>query len=266
MIGQHFLEFDSHQTQGDIELYKSEQIYQLDQSISYKGEYLISIGELNKLNIRYVGTSDLYQNKRNFWLDIVFPECKKFAYIDGMTNYFSIAEGDFQVIIFGGNDAVRAASFLKDGKPLLNRRLKISLMTNSMPRRRASALSSGFDDVFDTNRTQPAEAFARVATMWARYQERVDCDRNAAADRAQINLVADYASLTARERLLIQILLSKPGQLVPYILLQSRLSYQIEDLTFSHLKVIVCELRKKIRPYYKIKSRAFIGYELIYSK
>jgi len=183
-----------------------------------------------------------------------------------MTNYFSIAEEDFQIVIFGGNDAVRAASFLKDGKPLLNRRLKISLMTDSMPRRRASALNSGFDDVFDVNRTHPAEAIARVTTMWARYQERVDCDQNAAADRAQINLVADYASLTARERLLIQILLSKPGHFVPYGLLQSRLSYQIEDLTFSHLKVIVCELRKKIRPYYKIKSRAFLGYEIIYSK
>jgi len=178
------------------------------------------------------------------------------------THYFSTAEDDFDVMIFGGNDAVRASRFLKDGRPILNRRLKILLMTNSTPLRRAMALNAGFDDVFDTNRTKPAEAVARITAMWARYDARVRSELAARTSRTRIEVVANFEALTVRERNILEILLGRKGGVVPYAFLQSELGAPPEGISFTHLKVIICELRKKLRAQYKISARALLGYEI----
>ena len=214
------------------------------------------------MSLRSVSTSDLNHIEISNWINAIFENKKEYMYVDGRTNYFSLAEDDFDIVILGSNDAVRAARFLKHGKPILNRRVKISLMTGSMPPRRAQVLTAGFDDVFDTTRTQPAEAVARIAAIWARYTSRVQAEQVAVVSRARIEVVAYFDAMSGRERQILQILLSKEGTFASYSSLQSQVSELAEGITFTHLKVIICELRKKLRPEYKISSRALLGYEL----
>jgi DNA-binding response OmpR family regulator len=214
------------------------------------------------LKVRYVSTADAFVNARIDWLNTVIPGCKNYAYADGATHYFSLADDDFDIMIFGGNDAVRSARFLKHGKPILNRRLKILLMTDSLPPRRAQALTAGFDDVFDTSRTKPAEAVARITAMWRRYNDRVRAEHLAFVSRTQIEEVAVFDTLSARERKILEILIGRRESFASYALLQANLSTHHDGITFQHLKVIICELRKKLRPGYKIRSRALLGYEI----
>ena len=214
------------------------------------------------VKIRYVSMADAFVDVRKTWLNKVIPDRKDYAYADGATHYFSLADDDFDIMIFGGNDAVRSARFLKHGKPILNRRLKISLMTDSLPPRRAQALTAGFDDVFDTSRTKPAEAVARITAMWARYNDRVQAEHRAFISRTQIEEVAVLDALSARERRILEILLVKRESFASYALLQAEISMYHDAITLKNLRTIICQLRPKMRPGYKIRSRLLLGYEI----
>lgn len=220
------------------------------------------VGVSHNLKIRCVSTADAFVNTRIDWLDKVIPGYQNYAYSDGATHYFSLADYDFDIMIFSGNDAVRACRFLKHGKLILNRRLKILLMTNSMPPRRAQAIAAGFDDVFDTSCTKPAEAVARITAMWARYNDRVEAEQAEYANRTRIEEVANFESLSARERKILEVLIGSKGGFASCTLLQRSISNKYDLINFNTLKVVICELRKKLLPKYKIIYRALSGYEI----
>ena len=213
-------------------------------------------------DIRYVSTSDHLQLVRREWMNKTFPMHSSYSYRDGDTKCFSMADDDFNVIIFGSNDAVRATNFLKLGKPIVNRKLKIALMTRSTPPRRAQLLSTGYDDVFDTARTTPAEAIARTTSMWGRYNSRIQTEQIESVGRSRLEEVANYDDLSRREKRILEILLYKEGSFASYTQLQCNVSDRAEAISFTHLKVLICELRKKLIKPYVISSRSLLGYEL----
>ena len=120
-------------------------------------------------SVRFVSIRDGGADEREAWLLEAFPDYRAFEYIENETSSISTREGDFNILVFGGNDIARMRRFLKQNHGLLINRVKICLMRGSDARRRAAALMAGFDDVFDTMKSQPLEGLARAHSIWRRY-------------------------------------------------------------------------------------------------
>ena len=99
--------------------------------------------------IRYLSMNDLHREPRDVWLQNAFETFEQHTFVDLETRFLSIAEQDYETLIIGGNDPVRAARFLRINRPILARKVKIALMHGSLASKRAKALNAGFDDVFD---------------------------------------------------------------------------------------------------------------------
>lgn len=216
-------------------------------------------------SIRFVSIRDGGADEREAWLLEAFPDYRAFEYIENETSSISTREGDFNILVFGGNDVARMRRFLKQNHGLLINRVKICLMRGSDARRRASALMAGFDDVFDTMKSQPLEGLARAHSIWRRYQLSLSHVDQAQQLEAQLRDYCDVHRVTPRQRRCLEALLEAKGRIVGYRQLSERIGRGEAYISDANLKVIVCHLRKQLRPGCSIKAEHGLGYRLIAS-
>lgn len=200
--------------------------------------------------IRYLSMNDLHREARDTWLRNAFGTYEHHTFVDLETRFLSIAESDYETLIIGGNDPVRAARFLRINRPILTRKVKIALMHGSLASKRAKLLNAGFDDVFDSARMGGEEAAMRCAAIVARYR--------AAAHQAQAELelasslerVANVHLLGKRERQLLKLLAERLGEPVSHYKLRTELSNSTDELSYNYLKVLASNLRAKLKSPY----------------
>ncbi|MEO0030942.1 MAG: hypothetical protein RIS94_700 [Pseudomonadota bacterium] len=216
----------------------------------------------SELAVRYVSLHDSQRARREDWLATVFDEWDEYPFGEDDANCLSIAFSRYDALVVGGNDTRRISRLIRPRQAILSRKLKICLVSDLHPQRRAQLMLAGFDDVFDITRLHPVEAVARVRAMWRRYEMRLGSDHAAQAEALQIDAVAHHALLTPRERSLLLALLSRQG-IVPYIVLRGCISNDHEHVTLTNLKVAISHLRKKLRAGVRIVSHARQGYELL---
>lgn len=227
----------------------------------------------HELGIRYLSMSDRFWSNRAAWVEAIFPAAEAFPLIE-IERVISPARGTaFDVLIIGGNDSLRIANTLRVYDVMLSKVVKIALGTDLGPMRRAQSLAAGFDDVFDTAKMPPAEAVARLRSIHSRYAlnaARLREKREEATARGRARV--DYASvlrfvevgarLTRQERNVMLMLVSRRGETVRYEALQNAMRLYHEPPTFDHLKVCVCNLRKKLLPQAKVVATMGLGYRL----
>ncbi len=216
------------------------------------------------LRIRYLSVNDAFSESRKIWMGDTFKHFEEFEYSENGSKFISVAEDDFDVLIVGGNDVRRICKIVRANQMILNRRLKISLMSKSSASRRAQVISAGFDDAIDVSRIAPMEAIARVNAMWARYQMRADRDSHDDMLRSRLDRISEYSRLSDRERKILALFLEKGPGIISYFAMQQVASSSHETITFENLKVVICNLRKKLRDNVKIRSVHLRGYELVY--
>lgn len=225
------------------------------------GNYIPSVAALR---IRYLTVNDASSESRKIWMSDTFKHFEEFEYSENGSKFISVAEDDFDVLIVGGNDVRRICKIVRANQMILNRRLKISLMSKSSASRRAQVISAGFDDAIDVTRIAPMEAIARVNAMWARYQMRADRDCHDDMLRSRLDRIAEYNRLSDREQKILAMFLEKGPGIISYFAMQQAASFGHETITFENLKVVICNLRKKLRDNVKIKSVHLRGYQLTY--
>ena len=200
--------------------------------------------------IRYLSMNDLHREPRDVWLQNAFETFEQHTFVDLETRFLSIAEQDYETLIIGGNDPVRAARFLRINRPILARKVKIALMHGSLASKRAKALNAGFDDVFDSARMSPEEAEARCTVILARYQAAAKQARAEQELASSLDRIAHLHMLGKRERHLLTLLANRLGEPVSHYRLRTELSHGNDELSYNYLKVLASNLRAKLKPPY----------------
>lgn len=217
----------------------------------------------DELRVRYVSLNDAFGVQRLAWMHRVFHVFEEHQAHDGDSRYLSVADTDYDALVIGGNDVARVSRLIRQGQPLVNRKLKLSLMFGANPPRRAKAIAAGFDDVLDADRMHPIEAVARIRAMWRRYQVRFWHEKEAEERAGTIASLCRSSELTLKEQVIMEVLARQGGRTVPYIALRREVEMRHGPITQANLNVTICGLRKKLQPGVQIVAERQCGYRLL---
>lgn len=217
-----------------------------------------------KPTVRYLSFNDPSKALRDAWMTLTFGGHDSHAFVEGATSHLSVATSDFDVLVVGGNDVRRMVRSVRGNDAILARRVKVALVGGGNAQRRAQLITAGFDDVFDAERMHPAEAAARIAAIWRRYQMRFAQERADDQQEARLARICNPRTLTGRERQLLLLLIGAAGHFASYSNLRREISQYHEEISVEYLKVIVCLVRRKLAPGVRIISVPLRGYQLQY--
>lgn len=215
-----------------------------------------------ELAIHYVSTTGAAQSACDSWVKRTFPNLRAFPFdIEGAAAV-SQAQVYFDALLIGDGDLRRLTRFVTENLPALTSKPKIAVTQDSTAKKRANLLTAGFDDVFDISKMDPSEALARVFAIRTRYalaQQELGVKRGS---MPSLNEVAYTNQLTPRERKILMELLEASGQFCKYDQLSGAIAAYGKEISAENLKVIISNLRKKLKRGFAINARINSGYEL----
>lgn len=214
----------------------------------------------NNLNLSYLVIGPKKNQIGVNWLANAFPSRS----ISSSNDDKCITSSGFVVyVIFVIGD--KCGDFLnfceKRGRELTDH-IKIACVSRSTPGKRARILLGGFDDVFDMERMQGVEARARVDAITQRFVQVRRSRQIQQLKERRLNAVASMNELTTRELDLIEILVEREGDIVPYDFLMERMKNENGPLNRKHLGVVIHNFRKKLLNGYQIMGVRGEGYVL----
>ena len=210
---------------------------------------------------RYLYLADVNKESRNKYLFDIFMNFEAFEFSENSTAFLSATQSDFDVFVLGGSDIRRMCKILRSNASLLRSKVLICICDGSNATKRAQLMNAGFDDVFDPRRTPATEAIARIKAIWNRYQQAITAERARLHENAIIHQAFGHAKLSPRERRIALELLSNLNRPVSYVALRALVSEGYwETITFENLKVVISNLRKKLKEGCTIKSHFNLGY------
>lgn len=218
--------------------------------------------EHNFIVTKYLSMKDSCRFERDAWASRVFPHGMTCNFSDDGVESLSRHPMSYDVLIIGGNDVSRIGRFLKANRALVSGVVKICLMHGANAQRRAQALMAGFDDVLDSEKMQVEEAVARVSALHRRYGETLKKGLERARGDMLLNQYAEANKLTARERSILTEMISGGRNFISYSAIQRLCSDFHRPVSIGNVKVIICNLRKKLRRGVKIVAEAHRGYRL----
>jgi len=213
---------------------------------------------------RYLSANDPNREMRDNFVADIFSTVVTRPFADDETFALSRAHGDYDVLIVGGSDPMRLSRFPRANRAITASVIKIALLHDSTPPRRARMLNSGYDEVLDSARMSLPEARARIIACAHRY-EAVRKAKNTARDRHdEITFLCDPLELAPRELAVLLILARNLANNVPIDLL-SRLIEPSEPAKFKRaIKVTISRIRHKLKPGYRIEATNRSGYRLFH--
>lgn len=217
---------------------------------------------IRELRVRCLSLSDSCRQERETWLGLVFNEVEIFTYTESGYNFLSLAKNDFDVLVVSGSDIRRMSSIVRLAQPMLHRRMCIGLINDGNAKRRAQLISAGADDVFSSKRMHPIEAIARIEAIRRRYVTADELAQEKMAQEQLLGRLCEPSRLTDRERRLLLNLCTARDNFVRYDAILRDLTDYHERIAPEYLKLIVCHLRRKLRPGVKIVARRGEGYQL----
>lgn len=223
------------------------------------------VSNLENLITHYVFMGDQGEKQREQWARQCFPNLRSFPLSLDSPAAVSRAQTEFDILVVSGSDAPRSIKFLKENYPAVRSLPKIALVEDSRATKRAKLLMAGYDDVFDVSRLRVEEGIARIGAMRTRFaiaQASIDKVESTGRTLAQI---ANVNRISKRERTILLELISAPNQFCSYAMLRSLLSDWGEEISNNNLKVIISNLRGKLKPGVMITARMNSGYSLNYT-
>jgi DNA-binding response OmpR family regulator len=224
---------------------------------------------LASLRIAIISTCDRHEALRNAWLACNGVSNEYFRHCgDSDDNELEEFIRGAEIIIFSSNDIVTTERVFKKYKDNFRQSIIICVANKMSPSHRARLLKIGFDDVTDIAKIHGDEFIARCSSM----QLRAKMARQSHAERAEIelkiNAIADEGKINRRHKAILVSLLSSKNNTVSYESLRESLSLTYEPISLTQMKVLVCQLRKALRPGVQITSLAWLrlpgkGYKLL---
>jgi DNA-binding response OmpR family regulator len=214
------------------------------------------------MNVNYLSMNDSSQDRRDEWVNNCFKILKKYRFSIDATSAISRAQNDYDVLVIGGLDTNRISKFIKANIDALRSIPKIAVVDDIHPSKRAKLLMAGYDDIWDIERMLIEEASARIVAISSRYAQAEAANSRENETTLALNQVAIVKSLSERERTILLELIRSPNRFCSYARLQSLVSDYGADITTNNLKVIISNLRKKLRPGIAVTARQNAGYHL----
>jgi DNA-binding response OmpR family regulator len=227
-----------------------------------KNHYEILVNFPNR-SFRYISIDDRSQDGRNQYLSNIIPSFDSFAFGDSST-YALSAEPHYDVLFIGGEDSVRIAKFIRLNAKLLAGRLTLILTARSSPSKRARLLNAGSDDVFDIDRMETTEAATRLLGHMARHEIYRQSFLNLQTQFAQIDEVVDAIKCSQREIDLVRLFIK--ANFISYAKIKIMMGDVFSPVSENNMKVIISNLRKKLKPNSSIIAKAGLGYALYTKK
>jgi hypothetical protein len=182
---------------------------------------------------------------------------------------------DSSVVIMHGAASARLVKAMEQMNPAFYDKVKIALLNEATPARRAFLLRSGFDDVLDLQ-SGYAEGRARIRAHYRRYSmsRSVLYRQNLGLYSWPSSLPRHYASaimrtmrdMTIREKAMFSLLMDNFDEVVPYRKFDEELfSAELKD-NLRSLRVAMCSVRSKVAHIFAIRSETRVGYRLTLSE
>ncbi|NBC37099.1 hypothetical protein GTZ99_11075 [Novosphingobium sp. FSY-8] len=216
----------------------------------------------DEMRVRYLSFNDYTAWGRTEWLKSVFHFYEEYGYSEQETNFVSTANSDYDALIIGGNDVNRIVKVLRTYAPILRNKLKLCLLSNTTPPKRARAISAGFDDAMDIDRIAPREATYRIRAMWNRYLQSFQRHSEEQQRFRRLAQIADVARLTDREKEILINTVESKEQNISYRKIRNLLERPGTEITDKHIQVIACGMRKKMVNGFTLKCINGFGYKL----
>lgn len=219
-----------------------------------------SLIELNFF-VKYIYTSDSSFAERDDFVSrsLVGARIVKYRLT---TDIYPRTDERVDVVIVGGNDGKRLASFIKANLPLLKKIPIIALGNSLSPLRRADLLRLGYDDAINIGSTSPLEFRVKIAAIFRRHQITRTTEKNAAQFREAIAEICLYDELSGAQRRIIELLFQARGKICSYKALTNALSGDYYESSISNLRVVIHNIKPLLRPGVSIENVRGEGYRL----
>jgi len=162
------------------------------------------------------------------------------------------------IIISCGNEEI-SSELNDDIIKLYRNKPKIVITGGSTPESRATLLRSGFDDVIDIRLSDGLEFISRIACIDRRYRLTREALAECQNYAGEFMSLCPHDNLNRKQKLLLRTMVNAPDRTVSSIDLCRVLSDNPNPITDNHLKVLLTQTRKKLRPEVKIVSLTRLG-------
>lgn len=211
--------------------------------------------------IKYMYVNDAFAKFRDNFVHDAFDRSTVLKYrllFDSLPRTFERAD----IVVVGGNDFDRLASFIRVNQPILHHVPVIALGQTLAPRRRADLLNLGYDDVLNVKSCSPEEFGARAMSIYERYRITEAKYYNDGIVDPVIRKACNYEKLTFSQKKILRALIESPGKFCTYDKLSKIASRDYLDLSPVHLRVLIHSIRQHLSPGYEISSVYGEGYRL----
>lgn len=223
----------------------------------------ISAGDkLAFCTVKYLYLNDTFAKFRETFVNDAFERSTVVKYrlqFDSLPRTFERAD----IVVVGGNDFDRLASFIRVNQPILRHVPAIALGQTLAPRRRADLLNLGYDDVLNIKSCSPEEFGARAFSIFERYRITEAKYYNEGIVDPVIRKVCDYENLTFAQKKIVRAFIESPGKFCTYDKLSRVASRDYADLSPGHVRVLIHSIRQHLAPGYEISSVYGEGYRLL---
>ena len=196
--------------------------------------------------IRCICLRDRTMPERKGWLTALFPMMEHRPFDHDDTSLFSTHAGDFDILLFHGDDERRMSKAIRPYEAVLRSKAKIAFMSRSTPVARAVLLNAGFDDVFDS-RMDHVEMVCRLEAIMRRINIRRSSETRS-DESIDWRAVTRHCSdrLTKREAEIFSLLFRNAGNFVPFEELARSEVTSHTSGSRRALSVAMCKIRKKL--------------------
>lgn len=222
----------------------------------------IRFQNLDESKIRYISTHDVARIYRKKWLSEINVRYDEVDFSITPEIALSSVNRSFDIAIFGSDDTLRLATYIKQHRSLLRGKVAVCLTTKSTAQKRAKLIMSGFDDVFDTNRVHPIEGAARMSSILARYAISREQISRLNDEEVLLSGIANARYLTDKQLRVFRHLVFSPSRSASYRVLCD-VAGDGPPISMVNLKVIIHNIRKLLKPGFKVKSNRQSHYTLI---
>lgn len=229
--------------------------------------------EADELGFQIKHLRDSGLKSRTAWLGKLLPgEVRGFEISPGVERERWSLRDESAILIIHGAVSARLGAVMQRAAPTFYDKVKIALLNESNPAKRAALLRCGYDDVFDML-SDHAECRARIRAHWRRYNlsRSVLTRTHFGLENWPSRLSRQYSpivlkimhDMTDREKELFKLMLENIDHVVPYERFVSALDTHNMKSVIRSLRVAICGIRAKVSHTFIVRSDTGSGYRMI---
>lgn len=205
--------------------------------------------------VRVIGLRDRGYAARFAVVQRWLPDASEHTFDDNDTQVLSQASYSLDMLVLHGKDIDRMGRILKGWRSVLPSKVLVAVVATSDAHERSALLHSGADTVLEI------EMADRLVSSWlGALLSRAAQNAQAADAAAPLVPLPSEFGITAREQSLLDVLLRRTNDTVPYANLLSALGKPLGKESHGTLRVAICKLRKKVSSSIRIYNCTGAGY------